>query len=338
MTEVAVVILNYNGRSFLEEFLPSVIKFSSDARIVVADNASTDDSIQVLLTRFSPRVELIEIDRNRGFCGGYNYALSHIDAEYFILLNSDIEVTQGWIEPIIRLLKSDSSIAAVQPKILSYHEKNKFEYAGAAGGYIDLMGYPFCRGRIFSQLEEDLGQYNDCRQVFWASGACLFIRSAAFKKVSGFDEDFFAHMEEIDLCWRLHQEGYNIYFNGESSVYHVGGGTLSASNPRKTYLNFRNGLSLLIKNLPIKEMIWKVPVRLTLDWLAALLFLFNGKLADAKAVMSAHFSFIGNLRLDVAKRNNKAKVGLTKATTGVLKRLIPFDYFVLKKKTFKELI
>jgi len=337
MTEVAVVILNYNGRNFLKQFLPSVIQFSGHAKIIVADNASTDDSILLIESEFATHVEVLKIDRNRGYCGGYNFAINKIQADYFVLLNSDVEVTEGWIDPVINLLKSDVSIAAAQPKILSFHEKNKFEYAGAAGGFIDLLGYPFCRGRIFTSLEEDHNQYDDTHQVFWATGACLFIKAEIFKKSGGFDEDFFAHMEEIDLCWRLNREGYKVYYQGKSKVYHVGGGTLSSSNPRKTHLNFRNGLSLLIKHLPLSELFWKLPFRLALDWFAAGLFLVNGKSADAKAVLDAHLDFFENLKTDINKRKilSKALVGFR--VEGVYRNLLPLQFFLFKRKIFGDL-
>jgi GT2 family glycosyltransferase len=335
MTEVAVVILNYNGRNFLKQFLPNVIQYSGNAKIIVADNASTDDSIQLIESEFSSHVEVLKIDRNRGYCGGYNYALQKIEATFFVLLNSDVEVTERWIEPVTDLLKSDPTIAAAQPKILSFHDKNKFEYAGAAGGFIDTMGYPFCRGRIFSHLEEDQGQYNDTRQVFWASGACLFIKSDVFKTSGGFDEDFFAHMEEIDLCWRLNQKGYKIYYQGKSKVFHVGGGTLSTSNPKKTHLNFRNGLSLLVKNLPTRELLWKLPIRLTLDWFAALLFLASNKASDAKAVLTAHAAFFKNLRSDLLKRDHRVMISGTKGDTRI--KLLPLQYFIFRRRKFTEL-
>lgn len=337
MTEVAVVILNYNGRNFLEQFLPYVIRHSGEAKIIVADNASTDDSISFIESTYTHQVEILKMDRNRGYCGGYNYALGKIEAPYFVLLNSDVEVTEGWLEPVITLLKSNPEIVAAQPKMLSYREKNKFEYAGAAGGYIDALGYPFCRGRIFSHLEEDQGQYDDTCQVFWATGACLFIKSEIFRQSGGFDEDFFAHMEEIDLCWRLNQKGFKIYYQGKSKVYHVGGGTLSASNPRKTHLNFRNGLSLLIKHLPVSELLWKLPVRLTLDWFASVLFLISRKPQDAKAVLTAHIAFFKNFNSDLKKRNKTAKIELKRKLTGQYSKLIPIQYFIYKRRTFQEL-
>lgn len=337
MTEVAVVILNYNGRKFLEQFLPSVIQYSGNAKIIIADNASTDDSISFIESIYTHQVEILKMDQNRGYCGGYNYALGKIEAQYFVLLNSDVEVTERWLEPVIALLKGDPTIAAAQPKILSHHEKNKFEYAGAAGGYIDVLGYPFCRGRIFSHLEDDHGQYDDTCQVFWATGACLFIRSEVFRESGGFDEDFFAHMEEIDLCWRLNQKGFKIYYQGKSKVYHVGGGTLSASNPRKTHLNFRNGLSLLIKHLPSRELLWKLPVRLMLDWSASLLFFMSSKPADALAVLTAHIAFFKNFRSDLKKRSDTSKIDLAKKMVGQYSKLIPLQYFIFKRRTFSEL-
>ena len=337
MTEIAVVILNYNGRNFLKQFLPSVIQFSGEAKIIVADNASTDDSIAFIESEYAAHVEILKMDRNRGYCGGYNFALDKIQAKYFVLLNSDVEVTQGWIEPVINILKSDPTIAAAQPKILSFNEKNKFEYAGAAGGFIDFLGYPFCRGRIFTNLEEDHNQYNDVRQVFWATGACLFVKAEIFKKLGGFDVDFFAHMEEIDLCWRLNRAGYKVYYQGESKVYHVGGGTLSASNPRKTYLNFRNGLSLLIKHLSPSELFWKLPVRLILDWFAAGLFLIKGKPADANAVLAAHLGFFKNLSTDLYKRKILIKELGGFHTQGVYRNLLPLQYFLLARRTYGDL-
>ncbi len=337
MTEVAVVILNYNGRNFLKQFLPSVIQFSGHAKIIVADNASNDDSISLIESEFATHVEVLRIDRNRGYCGGYNFALYKIQAEYFVLLNSDVEVTEGWIDPIINLLKSDGSIAAAQPKILSFHQKNKFEYAGAAGGFIDLLGYPFCRGRIFTNLEDDHNQYNDTREVFWATGACLFIKAEIFKNYGGLDEDFFAHMEEIDLCWRLNRAGYKVYYEGKSKVYHVGGGTLSSSNPRKTHLNFKNGLSLLIKHMAPAELCWKLPARLMLDWFAAGLFLIHGKSADAKAVLVAHLDFFKNLRTDISKRKMLAEKLRVFRVHGVYRNLLPVQYFLLGRKRFGDL-
>lgn len=337
MTEVAVVILNYNGKKFLQQFLPSVIRFSAQSEIIVADNGSTDDSVEFLKSEYQSQVRVINIDKNRGYCGGYNYALKQVDTKYYVLLNSDVEVTENWIAPIISLFESNPKIAAAQPKIKSFHEKNKFEYAGAAGGFVDTLGYPFCRGRIFNHLEEDHDQYNDTRQVFWATGACLFVRATAFHEMDGLDEDFFAHMEEIDLCWRLNRAGYKIYYCGSSTVYHVGGGTLSKSNPRKTQLNFRNGLSLLMKHLPSHELWWKLPLRLALDWLAALLFLLRGAPADSLAVFKAHVDFIVRLRKDFRKRISFKKRIPNYSVSQMYNGMLPFEHFVLKRSTVTEL-
>lgn len=333
MIETAVVILNYNGKHFLQQFLPGVIVHSGTAKIIVADNASTDDSVSFLRENFSHQVEIILLNSNQGYCGGYNAALKQVDATYYVLLNSDVEVTAGWIDPVINLFKQDQSIAAAQPKILSYQTRNEFEYAGAAGGFIDSLGYPFCRGRIFNSFEKDSGQYNDTRQVFWATGACLFIRASVFHQHNGFDEDFFAHMEEIDLCWRIQQSGMKIFYTGSSHVYHVGGGTLAKSNPRKTYYNFRNGLSLLVKNLPTGQLFWKIPLRLMLDWAAAAKFLLTGLPADAWAVAKAHGSFIKNLSRDYSKRSFSTQIGPIKT---IYKGLLLIDYYLKGKRNFSD--
>lgn len=331
MKRVAVVILNYNGRDLLQKFLPSVIQFSNFSRIIVADNHSTDDSVEIIKREF-PSVEIIHIHANLGFCGGYNYALKKIEADYYVLLNSDVEVTRNWIEPAIELFERDTTIGVIQPKVLSYHNKTRFEYAGAAGGFIDVLGYPLCRGRIFQTLEEDRGQYNDVCPIFWATGACLFIRSSLFHTAGGFDENFFAHMEEIDLCWRIQRSGYRVYYQGNSAIYHVGGGTLSVSNPKKTYLNFRNGLSLIAKNMSKGELWYKLPIRILLDWLAALKFLIEGNGKDATAVLKAHIHFIQNLASDMLKRTPS-----TTSKLPIYPRSIAFDYFILKREKFSEL-
>jgi GT2 family glycosyltransferase len=293
MKKVAVVILNYNGEKFLKQFLPSVISHSPLAEIIVADNASKDQSIALLKTMF-PSVRLIELTENHGYAQGYNEALAQVESEYYILLNSDVEVCDNWIEPIITLMDSDDSIAACQPKLLDFNKKDTFEYAGAAGGFIDFLGYPFCRGRIFNNLEIDHGQYDDTREVFWATGACMFVRATTFHEVGGFDGDFFAHMEEIDLCWRIHLAGYKVYYSAESTVYHVGGGTLHKSNPRKTYLNFRNGLALLYKNHPPQHLWLNILMRLVLDGIAGVKFMLDGGWQDCFAVIKAHFNFYAN--------------------------------------------
>jgi GT2 family glycosyltransferase len=336
MNEVAVVILNYNGKSFLQQFLPSVVQFSKGAKIVVADNGSTDGSSDFVRDNFGS-VELIQISNNLGFCGGYNFALKQVEATYYVLLNSDVEVTEHWLEPVIELFRADPTIAAIQPKILSFKNKNEFEYAGAAGGLIDSLGYPFCRGRIFDKVEMDEGQYNDSLPIFWATGACHFVRSSLYHQLGGLDEDYFAHMEEIDFCWRLQRAGHKIYYQGKSTVYHVGGGTLSAASPRKTYLNFRNGLSLIFKHFSTSELMWKLPLRLLLDWAAALKFLVQPSPQDALAVLKAHFTFFGSIGSEWAKRRKlSSRFGKFE-----VKEVYPYwlvvDYFLLGRKTFNRL-
>lgn len=265
--KTAVIILNWNGKAWLEKFLPTLQEYSQEATIFVADNASTDDSVDYVKINF-PTVKIIINASNGGYAKGYNDVLKHIDSEYFVLINSDIEVTAGWLSPIIALMDNDKQIAACQPKILDYNNKNNFEYAGASGGFIDNLGYPFCRGRIFDSVEEDKGQYNDAIEVFWATGACLFVRAVHYNEVGGLDEDFFAHQEEIDMCWRLKNKGYKIMVEPKSVVYHVGGGTLNAGSPFKTHLNFRNNLFMLFKNLPTSSLFTIIPMRLVLDGVA----------------------------------------------------------------------
>lgn len=327
MSTVAVVILNYNGEHFLRQFLPAVIQHSTEAEIIVADNASTDQSIEILKAEF-PAVRLIQLKSNYGFCGGYNRALQEVNADYYVLLNSDVEVTSQWLQPIIKLLDNQPHIAAAQPKIKSFHNKDDFEYAGAAGGFIDSLGYPFCRGRIFDEVEKDLGQYNDTKEIFWATGACMVVRSKLYHQLGGLDEDFFAHMEEIDLCWRLKRQGHSIYYVGGSTVYHVGGGTLSKVNPRKTYLNFRNGLSLLIKNLSLPALLWKLPFRIILDYVAAIRFLAQGQANHAWAIVRAHVSVLVKVGSTLSKRAPSHNVRLT----GIYPGLLIWQHFIKKRK------
>ena len=300
--KTAVVVLNWNGKAWLEKFLANLVKHSQEATVFVADNASTDDSVDFVKSNF-PSVEIIINASNGGYAKGYNDALKQIDAEYFVLINSDIEVTDGWLSPIIDLMDSDKKIAACQPKLLDYKKRNTFEYAGASGGFIDNLGYPFCRGRIFDDIEQDNGQYNDATEVFWATGACLFVRASHFNEVGGLDEDFFAHQEEIDLCWRLKNKGYKIMVQPKSVVYHVGGGTLNAGSPFKTHLNFRNNLFMLFKNLPTSSLFTTIPTRLVLDGVAALTFLNkeNG-LQHVIAIAKAHFIFYFEIPKLIAKR------------------------------------
>ncbi|KIC64363.1 glycosyltransferase family 2 protein [Chryseobacterium taiwanense] len=289
-SKLAVVILNWNGKSWLEKFLPSVVNFSNDADIFVIDNGSTDDSVEFLKLNFLS-VNIVVNSKNSGFAGGYNEGLKQIDAEYYCLLNSDVEVTENWIEPIISLFEKNPDIAAIQPKILSYTDKNKFEFAGAAGGLIDNLGYPYCRGRVFDEVEEDKGQYDDEMEIFWASGCALFIRSKDFWDQNGFDERFFAHQEEIDLCWRLINSGRKIFYTGKSKVYHVGGGTLNKQSTQKTYLNIRNNLSMMLKNLPFPKLIGLIFFRLCLDGVAGIYFGLKQGFPHLWAVVRAHFGF-----------------------------------------------
>jgi GT2 family glycosyltransferase len=335
MMKVAVVILNYNGSSLLRKFLPGVVEHSGDYHVVVADNGSTDGSSDIIAKEF-PTVTLIRIEKNLGFCGGYNYALSKVTAAYYILLNSDVEVTRGWIAPMAKALDDDERTAAVQPKILAQANKSKFEYAGAAGGFIDSLGYPFCRGRLFLSIEEDRHQYDDTTEIFWSSGACMMIRSELFHKMGGFDEDFFAHMEEIDLCWRLQRAGYKIMYNGGSTVYHVGGGTLSANNPRKTYFNFKNGLSILYKNLPGTELAMKFPARVLLDWVASVKFGMAGSWPDARSVLRAHWHFLGSWKRERARRKSTAGLGFRRLPTQY-RGLVVWDFFIAGKTKYSEL-
>jgi len=290
LKKIAVVILNWNGAKLLEQFLPSVVAFSEEATIYVADNASTDTSIEVIQKQ-SPSVKIIQNLGNFGFAKGYNEALQFVEEPFYALVNSDIEVTKNWLVPIIEMFENESETAIIQPKILDYKKKTHFEYAGAAGGFIDKFGYPFCRGRIFETIEEDKNQYNDEIPIFWASGACFFIRKEVFRKLNGFDPDFFAHQEEIDLCWRAFNLGYQTKFTYKSTVYHVGGATLQQSNPKKTFLNFRNSLLMLVKNLPKNQLFPILFMRLCLDGLAGIQFLFKGKISHCLAIIKAHFAF-----------------------------------------------
>ncbi len=329
----AVVILNWNGRKYMEQFLPSLIQYSSgEAEIIVADNASNDDSISFLETNF-PSIRIIRNASNEGFARGYNLALKQVEADYYILLNSDIEVTPDWIHPVINMMEKDPSIAACQPKIRSYIDRSKFEYAGAAGGFIDKYGYPFCRGRMFQSIEEDLGQYDDAIEIFWATGACMFVRADLFHQSGGLDEDFFAHMEEIDLCWRLKNLGYKIMYCPQSVVYHIGGGTLPKISWRKTYYNFRNNFFLLYKNLPDNLVIEVFAKRFILDGIAALKFLFTAGFKDFWAIYKAHISFYSTLSKTKAKRKLLKHAPLHK----VYRKNIVFEYFLRNKKKFTDL-
>jgi GT2 family glycosyltransferase len=334
--KVAVVILNWNGLKHLSQFLPSVMASQWDnLEIVVGDNASSDGSVRFLQSTF-PTVRIIQNDSNYGFTGGYNRVLRQVEADYYILLNSDIEVTPNWIRPVIELMEADEQVAAAAPKIKAYHRPTHFEHAGAAGGFIDSYGYPFCRGRIFYEVEEDRGQYNQSGEVFWATGAALFIKKECWDLTGGFDERFFAHMEEIDLCWRLKNLDYKIMYCAESEVFHVGGGTLDKENPFKTYLNFRNNLLLLKKNLSFGRAVFTISLRFCLDLLAIVRFMNEGKRKDAWAVSRAHQNFIRQLF-----KSNKQGIKVAKAHHSTLKCMykynIVWEFFIKKKKAFSDL-
>jgi len=333
---VAVVILNWNGQHLLEQFLPKVIECSEGAEIVVADNYSSDDSVEMLKSKF-PAVRVIQNTVNSGYAGGYNAALSQINADYYVLLNSDIEVTPGWIEPVIALFETDLLISAIQPKIRAFKQRLHFEYAGAAGGYLDRFGFPFCRGRIFEKIETDTGQYDDAREVFWASGACMFVRSDIFHLCKGFDESFFAHMEEIDLCWRMKNQGYKIMVEPKSIVFHIGGGTLHKSNRQKTYLNFRNNLELIYKNIEDKYLLRSLLRRMVLDGIAAFKFLISSGFSHFVAIIRAHFHFYRLIPTIREKRRQLKLVERNRNTTGVYMGSIVTDYFVRRKRVFSEL-
>lgn len=332
--EVAIVILNYNGQKFLEQFLDSVIDSSEGAEVIVADNASTDDSLYYLKENYS-NIRTIELTENFGFTGGYNKALEQVQAKYYVLLNSDIQCPSNWLTPLLQLMESDEQIAACQPKIKLFSDQESFEHAGAAGGYMDYMGYPFCRGRIMHELEYDDGQYDDTVDVFWATGACLFIRADLYHRFGGLDDRFFAHMEEIDLCWRLKSEGYKIKAVGTSEVYHVGGGTLSRENPKKTYLNFRNGLFLLFKNLPSSKLFLVIYVRMILDGIAGVRFLLKGEVKNLWAVLKAHRDFYLSLRYLVKERSKIKKHRID--FPEIYKELIVKEFFLKKNTRFSSL-
>ncbi|MGO3306262.1 Glycosyltransferase [Sphingobacterium sp. JB170] len=334
MPKVAVVILNWNGRFFLEKFLPSVYNSTyPNIEFILGDNASTDDSVSYVAENY-PSIKIICNATNLGFAGGYNEILKQVEADYYVLLNSDVEVTPNWIEPVIEYLETEPGMVAAQPKIIAMHQKGFFEHAGAAGGFIDLYGYPFCRGRMMHVVEKDNGQYNDNCEVFWATGAALFIHSDAWKAADGFDADFFAHMEEIDLCWRLKRMGHRIGYVAQSTIYHVGGGTLNTSNPQKTYLNFRNNLVMVQKNTHLALGFWIIFVRLWLDLFAAIKFLIDGKPRDAWAISRAHQFFFLHLFKNAAKRKGYPGKG---NLTGFYKRSVIWGFYVNKIRKFANL-
>lgn len=338
MPETAVVILNWNGIDYLRKFLKAVVEYSArpGTTVYVADNGSTDGSADWIAANHS-QVNLIRLDKNHGFAGGYNLALEQIKADYFILLNSDIEVTPGWLDPLIKAITEDKNVAACQPKILSWSKRDSFEYAGASGGYIDKYGYPFCRGRIFGHLEEDRGQYDDPVDIFWTSGACMAVRAEAWRRCGGFDSSFFAHMEEIDLCWRMHLAGYKLRCIPESVVYHVGGGTLPYDSPFKIYLNFRNNLFLLYKNLNNNKLQQIMFIRRLLDGMAAMMFLFRGNFSGFRSIWKAHMDFYRNLDSLKAGRKKVQELSKENYYAPHLNKSIVFEFYAKGKKTFSSL-
>jgi len=338
MVKCAIVILNWNGIEFLKKFLPGVLSHSSgaDINIYIADNGSEDGSAEYIAENFSV-VKLIRFDKNSGFAGGYNLAIEQIEARYYVLLNSDIEVTEGWLEPMLSYMDINPDVASAQPKILSYSQREKFEYAGAAGGFIDKYGYPLCRGRIFYKTEKDEGQYDNQTDIFWSTGACMTVRAEAWKKCGGFDADFFAHMEEIDLCWRFHKSGYRVAYIPQSVVYHVGGGALPYNSPFKTFLNFRNSLYLLYKNLPDRDLHRILFTRKILDGIAALFFLVKGEFKSFRAVWKAHMDYYRNIEQLKMKRISAGKSEPTDFGGLILNKNIVFEFYVRRHRTFSSL-
>lgn len=334
--KVSVVILNFNGRKYLEQFLPSVLASSyANMEVVVADNASSDDSL-LFLSQHYPRVRQIILIRNYGYAGGYNQALKQVDSDYYVLLNSDVEVTPGWIDPVIALMENDPAIGACQPKILDFNHRDHFEYAGASGGWMDWLGYPFARGRIFDICEQDRGQYDDTAPIFWASGAAMFVRASLYHSLKGLDTYFFAHMEEIDFCWRMQLMNYAVYVCPESVVYHVGGGTLPKGNERKVFLNFRNNMIMLAKNLPKRQSFWKIPLRVVMDVISAWKSLAAGEAIYFFAIMEAHMAF---LRWLFFKRGQSIFPLRTRARlSGWYQHSVAWKHFVRGKKTFAEIV
>jgi GT2 family glycosyltransferase len=330
--KIAIVILNWNGRELLEKFLPSVTSYSNEATVYVADNASSDDSVAYIKTSY-PGVKIIQNTVNGGYAKGYNDALKNLNEDIYCLLNSDVEVTKNWLKPVLDVFKNYPDAAIVQPKILDYKKKTYFEYAGAAGGFIDSLGYPLCRGRIFQALEEDRGQYNDISEIFWASGACLFVKKEVFRELGGFDEDYFAHQEEIDFCWRARNKGFKSYYTGFSSVYHVGGATLHNMNPKKTFLNFRNSLFSITKNLPKRKVFPILLVRLLLDGIAGLRFIFQLKWQHFWAIIKAHLSFYLNFKRTFGSRTPVVKPNKYYVTTSIV-----WSYFVRNIRHFNNLV
>ncbi len=335
--KVSVVILNYNTRDLLDKFLPEIMATDyPNMEVVVADNASSDDSVSLVAEKY-PTVKLIRLEENYGFAGGYNKALAQLDTEYWVLLNSDVNVDKNWLTPMMDLMKSDSTIAAVQPKILDFYNPEKFEYAGASGGFIDKYAYPLCRGRVSDVLETDNGQYDSSRPIFWATGAALLVRAADYKSLNGLDADFFAHMEEIDLCWRLQNSGKQIWVCPEAKVYHMGGGTLSAQNPRKTFLNFRNNLVLITKNLPFGEWLKVLTIRLILDGVAGVKLIVDGKARHTLAIIQAHWAYFFRFGFWWKKRRESPKQKPFKEHDGMLNLSVVYRHYIKGVKYFSDL-
>lgn len=339
MKKTSVVILNWNGAKLLKQFLPTVLMHTQteDCEVVVADNNSSDNSIEVLRQQF-PNVKLILLDKNYGFAEGYNKALQQIDSEYVVLLNSDVETSFNWLNPLIEHLEQNRDTAAVQPKILSYTNKTMFEYAGAAGGFIDRYGYPFCRGRVLHKLEEDRGQYDNPIDIFWATGACLCMRRADYMEAGGLDSDFFAHMEEIDLCWRLLARGKKVVCLPQSKVYHVGGASLNSESPRKVHLNFRNNLLMIYKNATQTKLIEVLLIRIVLDTAAAAHFLVQGKWRHAKAVGKAYSDFIKMRPVFKPKRKYNLDKTIQTNMPQLYKGSMLFDFYFRRKKKYSDII
>lgn len=329
MPKVSVIILNFNGQEYLSQFLPTLIRHTPDAEIVVADNNSTDGSIKLLKT-FANQLKIIKLEENHGYAGGYNEALSQVESEYYMLINSDVEVTENWLAPLVQFLDENSSYVAVQPKILDFYQRDTFEYAGAAGGFIDLLGYPYCRGRIFDTIEKDTGQYDSIIDVDWCSGACFLIRSETFHAHNGFESSYFAHMEEIDLCWRILNQGGKLACIPSSKVYHVGGGTLSKTSPFKTYLNFKNNLKTLQRNLPRVTLFFVLPLRIVLDWLAGFKLAKDQSLSHLKSVIKAQIDFIFSMKstsCSLKKRKNTFRG----------KKILLAEYYIFNRSTYHQI-
>ncbi|MDB4285959.1 glycosyltransferase family 2 protein [bacterium] len=336
--KVTILILNWNGRKWLEKFLPSVTKTTyKPLHILIADNGSTDDSLEFLKTHY-PQIEILVFDKNHGFTGGNNLALPYIKTPYFALLNSDVEVSPGWLEPLVALMEKEPLLATVQPKIMSFYEKGKFEHAGAAGGYIDKFGYPFCRGRLFEKTETDLGQYDDAQEIFWATGACSLLRKSVVDKIGLFEPAFFAHMEEIDFCWRAKNHGYKVMYESKSVIFHVGGGTLSTGNPQKTFLNVHNSLAMIYKNLPKGKVFSKVLSRLLLDGVWSVQSLLKGDIQTIGAIIKAHWKFFGKLSFWHKRRQETyPTLPISMPKTGYYPKSIVWQFFARKNRTFSQL-